>query len=322
MAKRVSEARTGRSKGRALTLFVTFASALGTTRAGHADAVGEPSSDPPGHHVHWDAGWTHSNPWDYALAGASATTLIVEAFVLQPLRPPLRWTGPILFDAAVRSAVRTTNVSARTTLEDVSWVLWGMQVAYPLLVDVPLVWAHGDHGLARDLFWQDAFVLTFSGAVDFGLRELAGRARPLVYDCLSRGGTNCLDSDESTRSFPGGHVLNSTAASVLTCTQHLYMDLYGGPWDGVACATTLASDLAIAVMRTVSDNHWATDQVAGMAIGGLIGWGMPYVMHLRNHQAPAHAKGDADASESPTVIAVPMPMYFEHGGGLEVTGIF
>jgi membrane-associated phospholipid phosphatase len=317
----VKRSRVGRHTGQALAAFALFVPAFASSHGARADGLVPPS--PPAH-TRSDARWTHSNAWDYSLAAGSATALTVEVIVLQPIRPPLRWTGPILFDAAVRSAVRTTNESAQTTLEDVSWTLWGLQVAYPLLVDVPFAWAHGDYELARALFWQDAFTLTFAGAVDFALRQLVGRARPLVYDCLSRGGTNCLDSNESTRSFPGGHVVNSTAASVLTCTQHLYMDLYGGPWDGVTCAATLASDLAIAVMRTVSDNHWATDQLAGIAIGGLIGWGLPYVMHLRNGRAPVHAKGDTRTIEShaPTAIVLPTPMYFDRGAGLGATGVF
>ncbi len=301
-----------------------LASVCGMGRVGRADDLGQPPPEPPRHHAHWDAGWTHAGAWDYSVAAVSAATLLVEAFALQPIRPPLRWSGPILFDADVRDALRASSASTRNSLEDLTWGLWGVQVAYPVLVDVPFAWAHGDHALARDLFWQDAVTLTFAAAVDLGLRDLAGRARPFVYDCLSRGGTNCLSNVESTRSFPGGHVVNSTAASVLTCTQHLYMDLYGGPWDGLTCATTLASDLTIAILRTVSDNHWASDQIAGIAIGSLIGWGVPYVMHLRNHgdAVPADGGGTVGETGGPFAIAIPIPLVLDHGGGLDVTGIF
>jgi hypothetical protein len=102
------------------------------------------------------------------------------------------------------------------------------------------------------------------------------------------------------------------------------MDLYGSPWDGVTCATTLASDLTIAVMRVVSDNHWASDQIAGIAIGTLIGWGVPYAMHLRGHQDAVWAEGDGAGRETSalSMVAIPIPMVFDHGGGLEVTGMF
>jgi membrane-associated phospholipid phosphatase len=253
--------------------------------------------------------------------GASA--LIVELLTLQPMRPPLRWNSPILFDSDVRSALRLSSASARHTVEDVAWVLWGLQVAYPVLVDIPLAWARHDYALARDLFWQDAVTLTLAGAVDLAVRDVAGRARPGVYDCLAQGGNNCLSGVDSTRSFPGGHTVNSTAASVLTCTQHLYMRLYGGPWDGVACATTLASNVTLAVFRIMSDNHWATDQIAGLAIGGLIGWGVPYVMHFRGHaRGPSENRTPAAPSNATGLMLMPMPIALNHGAGLGVTGLF
>ncbi len=224
--------------GTGVWLFVLMF-ALASPRTTHAETSAQ-APDLEGRQARWSGEWSDRNVWDYSIAGAGSAALIAEVVVLQPLRPPLRWTDPILFDKDVRSALRVSNPSTQNTLEDVSWALWGLQLAYPVLVDVPLAWAHGDHELAQDLFWQDAVTLPLAAAVDLGLRELGGRARPPVYDCLAAGGTNCLGNVETTRSFPGGHILNSTAASVLTCTQHLYVPLYEGPWDGVVCASSLA----------------------------------------------------------------------------------
>ena len=267
---------------------------------------------------HWDPAWSHAGPWDYALAGVGAAAVTFELAVLQPIRPPLRWDKPILFDSDVRSALRTTNANTANTLENVTWGLWGAQLAYPVFVDVPFALAHHRSQLAWDLAWQDAVTLTLAGAVDGGLRDLVGRARPTITDCLQAGGGNsCLSGSDSTRSFPGGHLVNSTAATALTCTQHFYMHLYGGPWDAVVCATSVASDLGIAVMRVVSDNHYATDQIAGLATGALIGWGVPYVMHLHGRSHPRD-----DGAAAPAVMVMPMPMTLDHGGGLGMTGIF
>ncbi|MDP9002915.1 MAG: phosphatase PAP2 family protein [Myxococcota bacterium] len=268
---------------------------------------------------------SHSNAWDYSLAGIGAAALVVELGILQPIRPPLRWRAPILFDTDVRNALRVSDEHTRHNIELVGWALWGAQLALPVLVDVPYAWSRYGYGMARDLFWQDAVTLTLAGAADGALRDLVGRARPGVYDCLAQGGAHCLDADsDTTRSFPGGHIVNSTAASVLTCTQHYYTRLYGGPWDGVACVTTLTSDLTLAVLRIVSDNHWVSDQIAGVAIGGLIGWGVPYVMHFRRG-ARVRIEGDRPAKESQSpsgALVVPMPIMVEHGAGLGLAGIY
>jgi membrane-associated phospholipid phosphatase len=311
-------------RGATIAVVAAFVGVLSARHTAYADVV-TPSTDSSQPARPHDVLWSHSNAWDYSLAGVGAAVLVVELGVLQPIRPPLRWTGPILFDTDVRNALRASDEHTRHNIEFVGWALWGAQLAWPVLVDVPYAWSRYSYAMARDLFWQDAMTLTLAGAVDGALRDLVGRARPGVYDCLSQGGANCLDANpDTTRSFPGGHIVNSTAASVLTCTQHYYMRLYGGPWDGVACATTLASDLTLAVLRIVSDNHWVSDQIAGVAIGGLIGWGAPYVMHFRRG-ARVRMEGDRPANEaqSPSgALVVPMPIMVDHGAGLGLAGIY
>jgi membrane-associated phospholipid phosphatase len=280
---------------------------VGTTAVARADPAGPPAPQPP---LVWDPAWTHAGTWDYALAGTATAAVAVEIGVFQDIRPPLRWTDPILFDTNVRDALRSPSDGTRKAYNYAASVLWGVQLSYPVVVDVPYAWAHYGRQVAWDLFWQDAVTEIVAGAVDAALRDLAGRARPYVYDCLRQGGANCLESPESTRSFPGGHFANSTADALLLCTQHLYMHLYGGPWDGLACALTLASNFTIGVMRIVSDDHWVSDEIFGGTLGALIGWGVPYAMHLHGHASMGSA------------LVVPMPLQFDHGGGLGVVGLF
>lgn len=264
----------------------------------------------------WDPAWGHSNAWDYTVGGVAATAFTVELAALQGTQAPLRWTNPILFDADVRSALRISDQGTRDAVDLATWGLLTAQIAYPVVVDAPYAWARYGFWLARDLFWQDAATLFLAGALDFALRDVAGRARPYVYECLHDGGSEatCVTNPESVRSFPGGHVLTATAASVLTCTQHLYVHLYGGSWDAILCAMTLASDAAVSVMRIAVDSHWATDEIAGIAIGALIGWGVPYVMHFHRH-----TRGSA---RPPPVLVMPAPVGYEGGGGLGVVGLF
>ena len=249
---------------------------------------------------------THADAWDYTLTAFATTIVAVDFAVPQTVRQP-RWTEPILFDADARSALRVNDASTRTSLENAAWGLWFAQLGYPVLVDVPYAWARYGSAVARDLFWQDAVTLTVAGALDAVLRDAAGRLRPDVYDCWKAGRSDCLTSAEATRSFPGGHLINSAAAASLACTQHLYMRLYGGPWDGIACATTVGASFTVAMFRVMSDNHWATDQIVGAALGGLVGWFVPWFMHFRH---------------APKAMVVPMPMAFERGGGAGALAVF
>ncbi|MGH7296955.1 MAG: phosphatase PAP2 family protein [Polyangiaceae bacterium] len=319
----------GGSRGRAVAASVLAIVALSSCVADAQTLGAEPFLDPYGppapthrHEARWDGAWSHSNAWDYSLAAAGAGSILFAEIVLQPRRPPVRWNGPILFDADVRRALRSPGAEARGAAEAVAWGLWGLQLAYPVFVDVPLAWTRYGHRFAEDLFWQDAVTLTLAGAADLGLRDVAARTRPGAYDCLRQGGSDCLGPVESDRSFPGGHTTNGTAAAVLTCTQHLYTQLYGAPGDGLVCAETLASNLTLAVLRVTSDNHWATDQIAGMALGALIGWGVPYAMHFHGHSTAGDGAESDGPEKAPGALVLPMPMALPGGAGLGVTGIF
>jgi membrane-associated phospholipid phosphatase len=282
-----------------------------------AASVARAQPVPQTHRLHWDPAWSHAGQADWVVSALSLSVVTFELGVLQPIRPPVRWADSNPFDDGVRSALRLSSPGARGALEIASWAIWGTQMAYPVLVDVPYAWKRYGYGVARDLFWQDAVTLLVAGAVDGMLRDLTGRVRPDVWDCYQRNGESCFTSADATRSFPGGHLVNSAAAAGLVCTQHLAMRLYGPPWDAVACATTITASATVAVFRVLSDNHWATDQIAGLAIGGLIGWGIPYFMHL--HGRRANAGRDLRA---PSALVLPLPFVVDHGGGGGAFGVF
>jgi membrane-associated phospholipid phosphatase len=83
---------------------------------------------------------------------------------------------------------------------------------------------------------------------------------------------------------------------------------------------TVASDLTLATFRIMSDNHWTSDQISGIALGTLIGWGVPYFIHLRHHDTAGD--GSPAAPSKSTALVVPMPMTLDRGGGLGVMGFF
>lgn len=279
--------------------------------------LGAPSARSKGP-LRWDPAWTHAGPLDYALATWGMTALLVETAVLQNKQAPARWNQPILFDLAVRDATHGNNAQVRGDAATWSWVLWFGLMGYPLVVDVPYAWVRYDRQLAWDLFWQDAVTLSLSGATDLVLRDIFGRVRPGNYECLQAGGTTqeCLSGPETVRSFPSGHFTETSTATALICTQHLTMHLYGSPGDAITCTGAIGADLAVGALRLIADNHWATDIIAGGAIGFLFGWGIPTVMHLHGHAPQTGGK----TAWSPMIA--PIPIVLNQGGGVGATGIF
>jgi membrane-associated phospholipid phosphatase len=258
----------------------------------------------------WNPAWSDAGVWDYALSAMGFSALGVEVIFLQPRRPPLHWNETILFDEAVRSALNGSTPAVRTDAENASWALFGIELGYPVVVDLPYVWLRYGRQVAWDLFWEDAMVLSLTGAVDLALRDSIGRARPRTSDCLAQGQNDCLVDTESTRSFPGGHFAQTTAAATLTCLQHLSLGLYGGPWDAVTCGVALTGDAAVGVLRIVSDNHWATDVVAGGAIGAAFGVGLPILVHRVRWNSRATGR----------LVPIVLPIVLANGAELRVVG--
>jgi membrane-associated phospholipid phosphatase len=290
-----------------LTILAATLTATGVARAE------EPPTKPP---LRWDPAWTHVGPFDYALGAGGLVALGVETLLLQSRFEPPRWEGPILFDKPVEVLFRGQTQEVRDGAADASWVLWSVELGYPLLVDVPYTWVRFGRAVAWDLLWQDAVALSLSSVVDFTLRDVVARVRPINQTCLDRDGTNCLDSPEATRAFPSGHVSETSTATALICSQHLMMRLYGSPWDAVTCASAIGAAAAVDVLRLVTDNHYLSDELAGVGIGLAFGWGLPVLMHLHGHATRA------GKDEEPSALAVPFPLLVDHGAGVGVTAIF
>ena len=154
------------------------------TVAATARADDPPAAKP----LRWDLEWTHAGLADYALTGVGLGSLALELALLQPKQPPLHWTGPILFDQAVRDVLRGSTVEVRHTAASVSWGLLDVNMGYSLVVDVPYAWARYGPDVARDLFWQDSTALSLAGAADLALRDAVGAPGRPSATVSARGG--------------------------------------------------------------------------------------------------------------------------------------
>jgi membrane-associated phospholipid phosphatase len=200
-------------------------------------------------------------------------------YFLLPAQPQPHFVGGILFDDAVR-ALRVHSPSALQT----SWALSdAVDVSLVALVfgldsiAVPLL--RGSPDVALQLGLMDAEAYAFSSVLAIGLYDSVGRARPSYEDCQRDPSfVGCTVSP--TASFPSGHTNEAFTAAGASCANHSFVPIYGSRlWDRLACARDVVLAASDGLLRIIGDRHYATDVLAGAAIGFSFGYGMPTLLH-------------------------------------------
>ena len=187
----------------------------------------------------------------------------------------------------------------------------------PFGVDLPVVLlGHRQLGVTWQLLMMDLEANAVAGLINNTLFYEVGRGRPSTPDCAVNPHYDEFCNKGSSSSFPSGHALLVATGAGLTCAHHLYLPIYGTPAaDAAACAVMSAVTVATAVTRVMADRHYASDALAGIAIGFGTGFGLPWLLHYRGGGAAAEAR----AAEAPRFTLVPF------GGraqaGLGVVGV-
>lgn len=233
------------------------------------------------HRLRWEPHWPRHRVWQYGLTAAAFGLLTYVQFGTYTTGKP-SWTGPILFDGAVRDAIRLRTPDQRHSANIASDVTWGIAWAFPL-ADSLIVALAVDRNV--DLAWQmmaiNAQVFAIVGFASRAMHKATKRQRPGQAACAadpSYGGT----CGGSPASFFSGHTALTAAAAGLTCVHHQFLPLYGGGWaDRAACAAALAASVTTGLLRTMSDRHYISDVLVGGTFGFLVGYGLPRLLHYR-----------------------------------------
>lgn len=245
----------------------------------------------------WNPVWPRANWVDYSITVVASAVLWYEYTYVVTHNPPRNFQGGILFDDAVRSALVFRDRDARLAIGRAGDIVVDALILYPLLVDPAIAIIRGHPGLAWDLFVQAALVNALNGAIQIGIRNPVARERP-SYTWCERTGENCDSGFVQNQSFPGGHASTAAAASALICTQHLNIGLYGGGAADIStCGVSAAAATFVALTRIMADHHWATDTLAGITIGVLVGWGVPTLLHYGQRLPPAQVAGASAGRE-------------------------
>jgi membrane-associated phospholipid phosphatase len=242
-----------------------------------APAPQVPPPDPPA--LKWSEEVPRFRASEYILTLTTGIAAIAEYVYLPEQKQP-HWTGGVLFDDAVRSALRVPSPSTRQTLWQVAGVIGVSQVILVVGVDsvlVPLL--RGSSDVMWQTTWIDLESYALGSIVTFTMYDTIGRARPSWADCQKDPSLpDCVTSPYA--SFPSGHAAEAYISAGLSCANHAYVPIYGSRLlDGLACARDLTLATADGVLRIMGDRHWATDVLAGGAIGFTAGYALPVVLH-------------------------------------------
>ena len=127
--------------------------------------------------------WGRDTVADYVVGGAAGVATLVAAIV--PPLPTHQIEGGILFDDAVRNAVRPAGIQVRYAFRDASNVELSVAATWPFFVDAltTVWWYHGDRDTAQAMAVLDLETLAIAGAVQGVTNVVVSRPRPYASSC-------------------------------------------------------------------------------------------------------------------------------------------
>ncbi len=229
--------------------------------------------------LRWDPERPRFHPVEYVLTGIVGPLAIAEYFYM-PSQQQAHWVGGVLFDDAVRDALRLRTPGAQRASWAMADTVGVSLVAITIGLDsliVPLV--QGSFDVALQLTLMDAEAFSFSSILAITLYDTVGRARPNYEDCQKNPSQpTCYGT--SYASFPSGHINEAFTAAGLSCAHHLFAHVYQSAIaDAFGCARDLTLATTEGLLRIMGDRHWATDVLVGGAIGFGFGFGMSSLLH-------------------------------------------
>ena len=239
------------------------------------------------HRLKWD--FPRFRPWQYVAVGVQTAGNLTIEFADVPSRPE-KWRSTLPFDTQVRNALLPKSQAGRDRAAVVSDYFWWGTQFYTVVVDsllVPLAFDDFNVDVALQMTMINWQALGLTGLVTRIAHHTGGRARPEVYGCSEQPGASFPCRDEGPGFF-AGHVSMTSAGAALACAHHAALPIYGeNPAPGIfTCAVLSAGAVTVGVLRMMADRHWVSDVVVGHAVGGGIGFGLPWLLHYQHRITP------------------------------------
>lgn len=251
------------------------------------------------------------------VAIAGGVTLYSENAYGSPTSP--HWTAHNEFDDAVRNALRLHTLQAQNAVADLSDALMGLLIAEPI-IDSFVFLGYRDH--RWDELWQTSVInlesFTFTALASSVMQNSIRRQKPYVRECPDGSCTN----EQPNRGMPSGHVAFAFTGAGLYCTHNSYQSYSGNPEaERLVCATSLGLATMEGILRIAAERHFATDVLAGSAIGLFSGFLLPRWLHYywRNGTDESDKRKNIEAFWKNIIIA---PQISYDGGGLSLNVTF
>ncbi len=219
---------------------------------------------------------TPAPPAASGFTGWLPSILLVGAFAATQLalEPPenSRWTDRNAFDSGIRRSLRGGSRDTRKAAGIASDALFaGMSAA--LVAD--WWWLREEYGFLRSIQVDSRWILAGNVATRVA-KVSAGRQRPYVQPCGRDRNyvPSCGGGRDGNAGFFSGHASNTATLAGLLCARHLHRRDSDAS-DAFVCGGGAAGALVTGVLRIVSEHHFATDVIAGWAVGAFFGYILP-----------------------------------------------
>ncbi len=277
--------------------------------------------------VEWSKSWPRIRVWE----AANILVLSVGSGIIHstPVAEEARWSTPILFDKPLRNLLKSNDREVQRQAALISDFFYRGVVLAPYVIDnyIVAMGVHESADVALEMTLINLQALGMAGVFSLGAEHAIGRSRPYVRDCgpekkgPDKVGFNTCGGIADNQAFPSGHTAAAFTMAALTCVHHQHLPLYGGGVpDALACATMTAAATTTGILRLVSDRHWATDVLAGAAVGIVSGYILPSWLH--------YGFGKSKPKESSAIFktsygyVAPYPQVYPGGAGVGLSGAF
>lgn len=244
----------------------------------------------------------------------------IDRYFPSPDRP--RFQGGWLFDHAARELLHARSADGERTASTASDVLLAAMIAAPFTSALGYGAPLGPSSVAS-LMGLNLSSLAFTFTVTLGLKVLVARERP--YATAAGLSTYCADrahresqvcNTDRNASFLSGHAAAAFTGAGLICAHSAVLG-QNTSWDALPCGVAMTVAATTAMLRIVSDRHYATDTLAGMALGLTSGLLFPIVLHLSDG-APLPLAIPIHQARSDDRARFPLPVFASAAVGLGI----